>query len=521
MAIPRTSSPNALVAVLALGSVSCGAYVKYDGKDPTQSVGAVDAGLAVDLAPAGTFDHTLFSAILSKYVVKTGAGAEEQALLDYNGIRDDALAEGSEGVTLTLFDAVGAEIGRQGTAVLVIADNEAAIAWDLVRMDVAENEGPARMTLRRSGPTAGESRVRVSTQSRSAMDGEDYVGLSEEVVFAPGVATIEIAIGIVNDDRVEGMEGFQMVLSDPVGGVELGSQSVLDVTLVDDDRLPTHYTLTIEPAPGGVVIPGGGRFPTNTVVTLNAVPDHGFEFARWEGTVVSADNPFALTMDRNQVLAARFRPRDYLETFESGGLEAVPWRTVGEGDAPWRATQDSASTGTWSARSGSVTNGGVSILRLEMETPDGGGSFDFRTESEAGWDFLEFLVNGELREQWSGVNGWQTYGFNVTAGRNRLEWRYSRDPSFGGSLDAVWIDNLDLPEAAPSIEPPRLRWVGGAGECAIEIRGEAGRVHTLESSVDLRVWTVVASASSAENVMVLKDPACGSVGARYYRVRVN
>jgi len=92
MAIPRTSSPNALVVALALGSVSCGAYVKYDGKDPTQSVGAVDAGLTVDLTPAGTFDHTLFSAILSKYVLKTGAGAEEQTLLDYNGIRDDALA---------------------------------------------------------------------------------------------------------------------------------------------------------------------------------------------------------------------------------------------------------------------------------------------------------------------------------------------------------------------------------------------------------------------------------------------
>jgi hypothetical protein len=29
-------------------------------------------------------------------------------------------------------------------------------------------------------------------------------------------------------------------------------------------------------------------------------------------------------------------------------------------------------------------------------------SFDFRTETEAAWDFLEFRVNGLLLERWSG-----------------------------------------------------------------------------------------------------------------------
>lgn len=433
-------------------------------------------------------------------------------------IRDDGIAEGSESVSLSLIDAVGSDIGRQGTAVLVIADDEAAVGWDLVRVEASEDVGTVRATLRRSGPLGGEARVRVATRGVSAVEGEDFVGFSREIVFGPGVWVVEETITLRDDSLVEGLEEFEVLLTEPVGGVGLGSQAILRVAILDDDRLPTHYSLTVQPSPGGIVIPGGGRYPTNTVVTLNAVPDRGFEFARWEGTVVSADNPFELRMDRNQVVSARFRAREYLETFESGGVSGLPWVT--EGDAPWQATRDAAATGEWSAQSGVVGNGGVSVLRLDRETPAGGGSFDFRTETEAGWDFLEFWVNGVMRERWSGVNGWQTYGFNVGEGWNRLEWRYTRDRTFGGSMDAVWIDNLDLPEAGELVEAPTLRWAGDAANCRVEILGAPGRLYILEASEDLREWRPVASGVSVESVLVLIDPACGGQSRRYYRARV-
>jgi len=434
------------------------------------------------------------------------------------GIRDDGLAEGSESVELTLLAPEGVEVGRQGTSVLVIADDEAAISWNLAKAEVLEDAGSLQVTLRRSGPLDGETRVRLTTRSQSAVDGEDFRGFSRETIFAPGVATLVESIEIVQDDRVEGTEDFDVVLSEPTGGVELGSQSILRVGILDDDRLPTHHTLTVQPSPGGVVSPGGGRYPTNSVITMNAIPDRGFEFARWEGTVVSADNPFALVMDRNQVVSARFRSREYMETFESGDWSRLPWRL--EAASPWDVTRETASTGGWSARSGVVTNSGVSVLRLDRDTPAGGGSFDFRTETEAGWDFLEFWLNGERRERWSGVNGWQTFAFNLGAGPNRLEWRFSRDRTFGGSKDAVWIDNLDLPEAVEPAAAPHLRWVGGIGECRVAIRGTPGRLHVLEASDDLRVWRAVASGVSEGPELVMQDPECGRGTARYYRVRV-
>ena len=47
-----------------------------------------DSGVVIDLAKAGTFDHGLFSAILTQHVLFDG----EQSLLDYDGIAADPLA---------------------------------------------------------------------------------------------------------------------------------------------------------------------------------------------------------------------------------------------------------------------------------------------------------------------------------------------------------------------------------------------------------------------------------------------
>ncbi len=93
MVIPRTSRFCSLLFVVALGSASCGSYVKYAGNDPTQSVDTSDAGLGIDLTPAGTFDHALLSAVLAKYVAAT----EQQTTLDYDGIAKDALATAAFG----------------------------------------------------------------------------------------------------------------------------------------------------------------------------------------------------------------------------------------------------------------------------------------------------------------------------------------------------------------------------------------------------------------------------------------
>ncbi|MBL9135323.1 MAG: PKD domain-containing protein, partial [Verrucomicrobiales bacterium] len=436
------------------------------------------------------------------------------------GLRDDAIAEGSETVRLWLTNAVGARFGRQTTATLVIADNEAAVAFDLTSTQVGENQEALQVVVRRSGSLLSGATVRFETLSGTAIAGEDFVANTGMAVFDPGVATATIRVELRDDERIEGAESFRLVLSAPTAGLELGSQREIEVTLEDDDRPITHYTLTVNQSPGGLVLPAGGQFPIQSTQTIMALPSRNFEFARWEGTVVSAQNPLPLLMDRHHVLTARFRARDYLESFESGDFSKLPWKFAG--DAPWVVTRETASGGQYSARSGNVRDRATSTLILDRETGTGGGTFDFRTASEAGWDFLEFYLNGGLVERWSGINGWQAYTFQVPAGLNRFEWRFHRDATFGGSEDAVWIDHLDLPDTTAGLPPPRLAWEVAAAPCAVRVESVAGRLHVLERSGDLRAWTPVETQTNSDAVFWMVDPGCdGSASVpRFYRVRV-
>jgi hypothetical protein len=489
------TDPEAVVAVRRTGAAKNPARVRYFTADVTATAGADYEAAAGELEFAAGETNRVFRLRL----------------------RDDSLAEGSETIALVLTNATGAVLGRRAGAVLTLADDEAAVAFELAALEVAENAGAITLAIRRSGPLTESASVGWRTEAAEAVGGEDFEATAGTAAFAPGMAVVSVSVPVFDDAAIEGTETFRVVLDTPAGGLALGSQHTVVVTLLDDDQPPTHYPLTVEPSPGGLVIPGGGRFPTNAVVRLEALPDRGWEFARWEGTVVSADNPLSLLMDRPHVLAARFRPRDYLETFESGDLSRLPWRTSGQ--AAWAVTDDAASSGRFAARSGAVADGGESVLALDRETPAGGGSFDFRTATEAGWDFLEFRINGVLLDRWSGVNGWQTFRFNVAAGPNRLEWRFRRDRSFAGALDAVWIDNLDLPEDVPPATPARIAWAGGGSGCVLRVEGTPGRVQVLEASSDLRSWTAVASGVATVEPLLLTDPACGGQAIRFYRVR--
>jgi uncharacterized repeat protein (TIGR02543 family) len=77
---------------------------------------------------------------------------------------------------------------------------------------------------------------------------------------------------------------------------------------------PVEYSLNIiGPAYGSVTAPGEGRFmyEEETVVTLVAEPDDGYEFARWTGDVDSIadinDISTTITMNSDYYICAHFR----------------------------------------------------------------------------------------------------------------------------------------------------------------------------------------------------------------------
>ncbi len=99
-----------------------------------------------------------------------------------------------------------------------------------------------------------------------------------------------------------------------------GTENPQDLTMDANKSIvavfvPITYTLTtaVQPAGAGSIQPAGGTFNSGTVVTLEATPNAGFAFERWEGAVTGTDNPTSVTMDGNKSVTAVFSPTCQLQ----------------------------------------------------------------------------------------------------------------------------------------------------------------------------------------------------------------
>ena len=174
------------------------------------------------------------------------------------------------------------------------------------------------------------------------------------------------------------------------------------------------------------------------------------------------------------------------------------------GNKPWYAQTDSVYEGSYALRSGKITDSQESVLVLERETGAGMGSFYVMASSEQDWDALEFLLNGRVLGKWSGWMNWTKFVFPLEAGNNRLEWRYRKDSSTFAGMDAVFIDNVFIPEA-PVIDPPPATKptlvVDGvtADGLQLTVTADAETEYELQFSTDLKSWSSLAKVTTDEN----------------------
>jgi hypothetical protein len=271
------------------------------------------------------------------------------------------------------------------------------------------------------------------------------------------------------------------------------------------------YQLTVTSTGGGSVTPGSGQFAAGSAVVLQATPDFGYEFLGWEGDVTSAVNPLSLVMNGNVTLTARFSLRQFTDGFETGNFSALNW-TFG-GSAPWVVQTNKVSLGQFAARSGAITNSQRTSLVLSMNTAAGLGSFDFSVSSEAGWDWLEFYVNGALSQRWSGEVDWRPHVFALTAGTNVLEWRYAKDFSISLGLDAAFIDNVDLPLTPTAFGPLAVSSSG----TTVRLQAQRNHTYVIQASSDLKSWQPISTNMAVNGVIQIMDPHASDYPVRFYR----
>jgi hypothetical protein len=181
----------------------------------------------------------------------------------------------------------------------------------------------------------------------------------------------------------------------------------------------------------------GAEFSAGTPVTLTATPDTSSRFTGWNGACAGTD-PCPVTLDAARAVTATFTALDDLSLGEALGNIALDWRTTGI--AGWRGVRSSDRN---AARSGAIGHDQTSELHAGVTGP-GTLSFQWRVSSEAGYDYLEFHLDGVLQFRISGETGWETRTVTIGAGTREIRWIYRKDGSVTAGEDAGWVGAVTL-----------------------------------------------------------------------------
>ncbi|XP_076023891.1 FRAS1-related extracellular matrix protein 2-like [Genypterus blacodes] len=145
-------------------------------------------------------------------------------------IIDDSLYEAEESFNLTLSLPVGGRLGKHyaSSKVDILEDTDDAPVFHFgeVQYHVDESDGYVEVKVWRTGTDLSKTGT-VTVRSRktepvSAEAGVDYVGISRNLDFAPGVSMQTFRVSILDDlgqPELEGAERFELVLRMPGHGV--------------------------------------------------------------------------------------------------------------------------------------------------------------------------------------------------------------------------------------------------------------------------------------------------------------
>ncbi|XP_071377121.1 FRAS1-related extracellular matrix protein 2-like, partial [Centroberyx affinis] len=145
-------------------------------------------------------------------------------------IIDDSLYEGEESFNVTLSLPIGGRLGAHypTAKVNILADMDDAPVFYFgeVEYHVDESDGHVEVKVWRTGTDLSKTAT-VTVRSRksepvSAEAGIDYVGISRNLDFAPGVSVQTFRVTVLDDlgrPELEGTEVFELVLRMPVNGI--------------------------------------------------------------------------------------------------------------------------------------------------------------------------------------------------------------------------------------------------------------------------------------------------------------
>src|SRR6185295_9715124 len=217
------TSPAVTINVQRIGDTSGAATVHIAASDGTATAG-VDYGTAgVSTPPSATLGFGP-GQIVTTFTIP---------IINNGGTS----CEGDETVNLTLSSpSFGTVLGSRNASTLTILDTSACINFTSPTYQVKENQGPAQISVSRSGPTTATATVKFSTSNLTAVAGLDYTAVANRTLtFLPGVSTITTPITILNNATLEGPRTVNLSLNTPTAAELVPSRSSAVLTIQDDE----------------------------------------------------------------------------------------------------------------------------------------------------------------------------------------------------------------------------------------------------------------------------------------------
>jgi uncharacterized protein (TIGR03118 family) len=219
-------------------------------------------------------------------------------------VSGDGTNEPDETFFVNLSNAANATIAdAQGIG--VILNDDAPAVGVSPTFTVVENAGTLSIAVTRGGDATVPGTVDFATADGTASQQSDYIIANGTLSFAAGEMTKNVVISIIDDVKVEGSETFTFSLSNPTGGVVLGSANTSTITITDND--------TVAPTTNPIDDPN--FFVRQQYLDfLNREPDPG-GLAFWAGKITACGSDAScITQQRVGVSAAFFRSAEFQET---------------------------------------------------------------------------------------------------------------------------------------------------------------------------------------------------------------
>ena len=149
----------------------------------------------------------------------------------------DSLDEDLEQLRLVLSDPVGAVLAvSEAVGTIIDDDPEPLLSVDDPEATENGDGTPVVFTLRLSEESGRAVSVDYSTVDGTAKKGDDYGEAADAATILAGARTVQVSVALVNDDVVEEVERFLLLLSDP-SNARFGDSSGA-ATIFDDDARP-------------------------------------------------------------------------------------------------------------------------------------------------------------------------------------------------------------------------------------------------------------------------------------------